>query len=310
MKQKHSSAPKKQEVEKSSFHYGLYIILAGCLWGMISIFIRVLNENGLNSMKCVAVRAFFTTLILFVYLMVTERSKLKIAPRDIKYFLGTGICSILFFNYCYFETIDLIGGAAIPALLLYTAPIFVMLLSAIFFGEKITKHKFIALVVTFVGLGFVTGAFTGGETLSVPALVLGLGSGLGYALYSIFGKLVVHKYDAVTITFYTFLIATIGGIPLSGIVTDITIILQFENLMAILGLALLSTVLPFLLYTKGLQGTEAGKASILATVEPFTAAIVGFFVFNEGFTVEKIIGMLMIFIAIIYLNVMETKPVL
>lgn len=280
----------------------LYIIVAGCLWGIISIFIKVLKEVGFDSLQCVAVRAFFAAVLLFLYLLVADREKLRIAWKDIKYFLGTGICSIVLFNYCYFEAIEQIGGAAIPALLLYTAPIFVMILSAMIFKEKITTRKIVALILTFAGLGFVTGAFTGTEHLSIGALLLGLGSGLGYALYSIFGKLVTDKYNAVTITFYTFVVAAIGVIPMAGIVSKVQLLWNGKAIVAALGLALVSTVLPFLFYTKGLQKVEASKASILATVEPFMASIVGVVCFHETFYPAKVIGMLLIIFAIIYLN--------
>lgn len=283
------------------------IILAGVLWGIISVFINVLNDVGFTSMQCVAVRAVFSALILLAYLLVTDRVKLRIRWRDMKYFIGTGIFSIVFFNYCYFRAIEMIGGAAIPALLLYTAPIFVMVLSAVFFREAITVKKVIALVMTFAGLGFVTGAFTGEETLSAGALALGLGSGLGYALYSIFGKLVVDKYDAVTITFYTFAVAAIGAIPMSGMAAHVDLLLSGRGFLAALGLAFFSTVLPFLLYTKGLRGIEAGKASILATIEPFVAAIAGALFFHEKFTATKIAGMLLIIVAIAYLNLGSTS---
>lgn len=281
----------------------IYIIAAGCLWGMISIFITSLKNIGFDSLQCVAIRAFFAAVILLGYLLLTDKSKLKIAWKDMRYFIGTGILSIVAFNYCYFESIEMIGGAAIPALLLYTAPVFVMILSALFFKEKITVRKMAALLMTFTGLGFVTGAFTGGESLSIDALLLGLGAGLGYALYSIFGKLVVDKYEAVTITFYTFLVAAIGVVPMSGLIPKLGLLLEKNGILATLGLAFLSTALPFLLYTKGLQKVEAGKASILATVEPFVAAIVGILSFHETFDIPKVIGMVLIISSIICLNI-------
>lgn len=273
------------------------------MWGIISLFVTTLKELGFDSLQCVAIRAFFATVILFLYIVITDRKKLRIQVKDLLCFVGTGIGSIVFFNYCYFEAIEKIGGASVPALLLYTAPIFVVMLSAVFFGEKITTKKLAALLITFVGLGFVTGAFTGGERLSFAALMLGLGSGLGYALYSIFGKFVVDKYDAVTITFYTFLIAAVGVTPISGVVRKIDIFCNTQAVLAACGLALISTVLPFLLYTKGLHGMEAGKASILATMEPFVAAVVGVLLFKETFTIPKTAGMLCIMFAIVFLNI-------
>ena len=109
------------------------ITSAGILWGIIAIFISLLKDLGFNSLQCVAIRVFFSALCLVIYLSIFDRSKLKIEFKDIIYFLGTGIFSIIFFNYCYFEAIEVIGGVAIPALLLYMAPIFVMIMSFFFF---------------------------------------------------------------------------------------------------------------------------------------------------------------------------------
>lgn len=283
------------------------IILAGCLWGIISIFVNILSGMGFNSMECVCIRTLFSAIILFLYLLIRDRQKLKISPSDIPVFLGTGLLSILFFSFCYFKSIEVIGGSSVPALLLYTAPIFVMLMSAIFYKEKMTPRKIIALIVTFIGLGFVTGAFTGSNSISLSGFLFGLGAGFGYALYSIFGKLVSDKYSSLTITFYTFLIASIGAVPLSGIVKDMPMLFTAKGILASLGLAFISTTLPFMLYTIGLKGVEAGTASILATVEPFMAAIVGALFFHESFDAPKIIGMIMILFAIVYLNLKPRK---
>lgn len=281
----------------------LYIIVAGTLWGIISIFVNQLRIIGFNSMQVVSIRVLFSALVLVFYLLIKDRQQLKIKLKDIPLFIGTGVGSIIFFNYCYFEAIDIIGGASIPALLLYTAPIFVMILSVILFKEKITKKKLISLVMTFLGLALVTGAFSSSDKISIFALLLGLGSGLGYALYSIFGKFLVDKYSAITITTYTFVVATIFSVPFSGIVQNFDLLISPKGILSALALAVVSTVLPFLLYTKGLYRMEAGKASILATVEPFVATIVGVLFFKETMTSFKIIGMLLVLLAIIILNV-------
>lgn len=291
----------------SKIKSALCIIGAGIFWGIISIFVNMLKELGFDSIQCVAIRVFFAALFLILYLWFKDRDKLKINIKDVKYFLGTGILSIVFFNYCYFEAIEVIGGAAVPALLLYMAPVFVMILSFFFFHEKITVQKVIALCMTIVGLGFVTGAFTGAEQISGKAIILGLGSGLGYALYSIFGKLVVNKYSTETITTYTFLIAAIAAVPLSGVLPKAGALACPKGIVAVCGLSLLSTVLAFSLYTIGLKHTEAGKAAILATIEPFVAAIVGALFYHEQFDLPKILGMFCIICSIVILNLKIKK---
>ena len=281
----------------------IFIIIAGILWGIISVFVTSLKSIGFSSMEVVALRVIFSAIILLIYLLVTDRSKLKIKLKDIPLFCGTSICSIVFFNFCYFQSIEIIGGAAIPALLLYTAPIFVMFMSLFLFKENITVKKVISLLVTILGMCFLTGVFSGKKTITLEGFLYGLGAGFGYALYSIFGKLLLEKYDSMTITTYTFVVASVAVIPFSGIIKDYNLMLNTESLLWSLGLALVCTILPFILYTKGLLKIEAGKASILATVEPFVAAIIGVTVFSESITVEKIIGMVLILFAIILLNI-------
>lgn len=278
-----------------------YILLAGCLWGIISIFINRLNDMGFQSIQCVALRTLITALILLVCLLLTDREKLKVHLRDLPFFLGTGIGSIVFFNYCYFRAIQMTGSSSVPALLLYTSPVFVMLLSAVLFRERITASKVTAMAVTFLGLLFVTGAFSDGGGLSAAVLLLGLGAGLGYALYSIFGKFVIKKYDDLTVTFYTFAFAAAGSVPIAAL-TEPAPKPETAGLLWALCMALFSTVLPFLFYTKGLRGMDAGRAAILAAVEPFVAAAVGVTVFHEAFTIYKLAGMICIIAAIILLN--------
>lgn len=291
----------------SEIKSALCIIGAGIFWGIISIFVNMLKELGFDSLQCVAIRVFFAALFLILYLWFKDREKLKIDIKDVKYFLGTGILSIVFFNYCYFEAIEVIGGAAVPALLLYMAPVFVMILSFFLFHEKITVQKVVALCMTIVGLGFVTGAFTGAEQISGKAVLLGLGAGLGYALYSIFGKMIVEKYSAVTITTYTFFIASVASVPLSGVLPKAGALVCPKGVLAVCGLSLISTVLAFSLYTMGLKQIEAGKAAILATIEPFVAAIVGAVFYREQFDLPKILGMVCIICSIVILNLKFKK---
>lgn len=277
-------------------------MIAGILWGMISLFINALKAAGLHSMQCVAVRCFFTALLLLLYLLIKDRSLLRIRLRDLKFFVGTGLLSIVFFNFCYFQSIEEIKGSAVPALLLYTAPVFVMLFSFFLFGERLTFLKIFALFLTVMGLILVTGSFSGSEGLPLSGILFGLGSGFGYALYTVFGKFVVQRYSALTITAYTFFVAAAVSVPLSGILPQISLLFDGKNIALAAGLALCCTVLPFLFYTKGLSKMEAGKASVIATAEPFTAAVVGAAAFGETFTLPKAAGMLLILLAILLLN--------
>lgn len=280
----------------------IYIILAGICWGMIALFVNFIKSLGFDSIQIVAIRCFFAAFLMIIICLIKNPDLLKIKLRHIPYFLGTGILSIACFNFCYFQALSLIGGASIPALLLYTSPIFVMTLSILLFKEKINLQKIIALILTLLGLVFVTGVLGGGEKLTLIAFLFGIGSGFCYALYSIFGKLIGDKYSSMTITAYTFIVAAISTIPVSNVVFEIQKLISFEGILCAVGLALCSTILPFLLYTHALKKMDAGKAGILATMEPLVATIVGVLFLDEVLSISKIAGIVLIILSVIVLN--------
>ena len=129
----------------------LFILLAGACWGSIGIFVRRLGAAGLGSMEIVALRSIFTVIFMFLFLMVYDRSLFRIRFRDLWCFAGTGIFSMVFFNYCYFRLIT-ISSLSVAAVMLYTAPVFVMLMSAVLFRERITPVKLIALAESLGGV--------------------------------------------------------------------------------------------------------------------------------------------------------------
>ena len=174
----------------------------------MGLLVRPLNEIGLVTMDICFLRGFVTFVVMLAGLLLFDRDSLKIRLRDIWCFIGTGTLSVTFFNFCYFRTITL-TSLSVAAVLLYTAPAFVMVMSFFLFKESMTKKKVIALIVAFIGCILVSGVITGGGDLNARGILVGLGAGFGYALYSIFGRYALQRgYNSLTITFYTFLFAT------------------------------------------------------------------------------------------------------
>lgn len=279
----------------------LSIISGACLWGLIALFFKFLSACGFSPLQVVTLRVLVAALMMTAIILKIDPGLLKIRWRDSWLFIGTGLLSLVFFNYCYFRAID--GSSiSIAVLLLYTAPVFVMLLSLILFGEKFTGRKMLALLATFCGCGLITGIFASKLALTAEAFAFGLASGFGYALYSIFGKLALRRYSTLTITAYTFYFATLGALPLADPQQLFTLLADWRAAAGALAIALICTVAPYLLYTRGLQDVDAGQASILATLEPLVAAAIGIFVFGEEVTAAKILGMALILASIFILN--------
>ena len=182
--------------------YTASVIAAGCLWGLMGLFTRTLATYGVDSTGAIVLRCGIAALLFAVTLLVRDPKQFRIRLKDIWCFIGTGICSLLFFTYCYFQAITIMDLST-AAVLLYTAPSIVMILSLILFHERITVQKLIALVLAFAGCCLVS--LVGGEhKLSTVGILYGLGAGFGYALYSIFARYALDRgYSSNTINFYS-----------------------------------------------------------------------------------------------------------
>lgn len=281
----------------------IYILIGASLWGTISIYVKNLYAIGFTPMEVVTLRVFFTSVILLPFLLIASRKSLRLHSfRDITYFIGTGIFSIVFFNFSMFKTIDL-ATVPIATALLYTAPAFVIIISYFLFKEKFTKFKVVALLLTLLGSALVVGLIPL-DIGNIPFITIffGLCSGLGYALYSIFSKFALRKYSSLTITAYTFFVATIALLPFFPYREKLTLLMEPKALLFAFGFGLLPTTLAYLIYTAGLNRTEASKAAIISTIEPVVATLIGIFIFLEPFSIIQTAGMGAIILAVILIQ--------
>jgi len=288
------------------------ILIAAVLWGMIPIFYHMMCSSGLSRMQTITIRFTLAALSYVVYLLMKDKELLRIKHwSHLRYFIGTGVCSLAAFNFCYITCIQY-AGVAVAALLLYTAPMFVVLMSMILFHEKLTGQRLTALGMTILGCAFVSGMFSGTYTVQPIALAWGLASGFGYALYSIFSKFALKYYQPETITAYTAIFAAFATLPLSKPQVLCEKIIEPTVLVGGAGAALLCTILSYLLYTSGLSEISASKAAILSTLEPVTAAILGALLLHESVSIEKAFGIFLVLSAIIVLNMpqrIKTKKI-
>ena len=294
----------KKSVKIAAF----YVIAAGVLWGIISIFVRRLTQGGMTAMQITAARVTVGTVVLLAVILIKDTKLLKIKPKDLWLFLGTGLFSVVLFNVGYFYTMQH-GETSVAVVLLYTSPIFVMLMGAVFFKEKTTLRKLVALAATVLGCVFVSGIL-GGVKMELITLLTGIGSGFFYASYSIFGRYAVEKYHPLTVTFYTFLVAMVTSVPLCMPGKLIRIVADDKmQILWILGIGVVCTVLPYIFYTEGLERMEAGKAAIMVTVEPLVGTLLGIIAYKESANALKIAGIVLIFAAVVFLDIKERKKV-
>lgn len=279
----------------------LLVVFAAVLWGTLPVFVRQMTE--FSTWELIFIRCFTAAVLLGIYALFVNREMFKIRLKHLWCFLGTGIVSLLFFNFCYYKAINY-TSMSVAAVLLYTAPCFVMILSALLFKERITVKKLAAMLIAFMGCVCISGVIGGETQLGVYGLLLGLGSGFGYALYSIFSRFALNRgYHSMTISFYTFVFAAVGTIPWvrGGYVVQ-TMAGHPLILLAAAGFGL-STVLAYICYTSGLKHIDNSQASIIACIEPAVATLIGFIFYHELLDLFMWLGLILVLGSTILVNI-------
>lgn len=287
---------------------GVYYALgAGISWGMsLGIFARSMTAFGFSAMQISAVRTTISAITFIVLALIKERQALKIHLKDSWIFLCSGVISVTMFCWCYF-TATAHCSLAVAGILQYTAPIWVVLLSAVVFKERVTKVKAIAMAIAVGGCVLVSGVTEGGNSVSALGLTAGVLSGITYGTYTIFTRFAVPKYSTMTINVWTFVIASVSSMLMSGPAKTISMLIQPEVLpTAIIG-GMACAALPYFLYTKAMEMLDNGKTSILATIEPVIATMVSVFLYKEPLSLAAFIGIVLVLFAIIMIALQKSE---
>ncbi|MCB2310315.1 DMT family transporter [Clostridium tagluense] len=270
------------------------IALAGSLWGTVGLFGKVLFNYGFDPKLVVFCRLFVGFLIMFIFILFKDKKLLKFDKRGLKYTALIGFFSQALFNLLYFETIKR-TTIATAVILLYTAPIFLIIMGRIFYKELLSTIKISALVLCMIGC-FLT--VTGGalDTLNINSLgvLMGIGAGLTYALVTIISKAIIDDYHPLTIILYSFLFGWIFLVPFSHPVSLLYVKYSLSVVASIIGLGLIPTVLAYILYITGLSyGVEASKAGIICSMEIVVSVIISYLFFEEVILGVKLLGIVM-----------------
>ena len=277
-------------------------IISGILWGSTGPFVRMLVAAGLNNITVFFSRVLIASILLFFFLLIYNRSLLRIKIKDIWMFALAGGVGTLGLNICYNESI-LHLSLSLAAVLLALMPVYVVIIAAIVFKEKITSKKVICMILAFAGCVLVSGVLEqSGQNLTVTGILIGVLSGVLYSFYSIFSRVAGDRgYHAFTIIFYSMLIAMIVLIPFADWNALGTYVAEAPaaHTGILVVHSLLSSVLPYIFFTIGLIYAETGTASILgAAGEPAAATIFGLIIYAEVPSVLSIAGLVLTIIAL------------
>ena len=240
----------------------IYVILSAVCWGFIGFSNRLLTGAGVSLGNRVFIRNFGTLLVLTVVFGLFHRQVFRIRWKHLPIFLGSGLISILLLSIVYFKC-QTMCSLSVAAVLLYLAPSFVVIFSAVLWKTPLTKRKVIALVVSLLGCVMVSDVLGGDTTASWTGIGLGVLSGLCYASYTVFAHYGLARYESYTMIYWTFLVAGLGSIFFTDFKTLPLAFSGTQGIVGTCGVVIVATVLPYIFYTKGLEGVESGRASII-----------------------------------------------
>jgi drug/metabolite transporter (DMT)-like permease len=291
-------------INKEKVNIGpLFIAIAACMWGTIGIFGTFLINQGLSPSLTGCLKLLGSSFILFLYFLNGKTSYLKIRWHDFSWLVAMALSSQAIFNFSYYTVVGEMGVTK-AGILMYTMPIFLVLWSILLFNEKMTVVKVLGICLSFVGSAI---ALTGGvldlSTFTAKGIFLGLVSAVSFSSMSVFSKILLKKLPPLTVIFYAFLLGGLMMLPFVDLVSHLPQILTMESLGSIFGIAFIGSVLPYILYFRGIDmGVDLSKAGVISVMELVTSIVLATVILGEHLNGIKLIGIGLIIGAIVIIQ--------
>ncbi len=284
--------------------YLILPIIAGIMFGSTGIFVRTLTENGVDSTTLLFLRFSIAAIFMGIAILFTDKSLFKINKQDIPLFVLCGLC-ILGLNLCYNSSINTVP-LSLAAILLSTAPVFVLIFEYFIFNEKITSIKVFSVILVLIGCTLVTGLIEENSlNISLLGIIAGIGSAIFWAIYSVSSRKSIEMgRHTFTILFYSLITITLVIIPFTNFtqITDFVYLNTIPNIIFLMLHSLVSFALPYICITISLNHLDAGTAVILSSGEPIAALLFGVIFYSEIPTALMVCGVFITIIALIILS--------
>lgn len=287
----------------------IYIILAGVLWGSQTLFVHFLKPYGFSSLELTSVRAIVSFCAIALFALLSNRDAFKIKFKDLFITLGVGIC--LFATAAFYYIAMDMTSTATSVVIMYLSPVYVMIYSVLFFREKFSFSKLAALALVIGGSVLVSGAFGGEEgfTFNLVGVLFAVLSGLTLASYNIFTKISsARKCKPLTTTLYGFMFMALSSLLFANpaAVVEKASAAPIITIPLLLGIGLVTCILPYFLYNLAVETVPVGTAASLAVIDPMAATVFSVFI-GEKPNAFSIVGVVLVLCAIVLLGLAEGR---
>ncbi len=272
----------------------ILIITSAASFGVMPIFAQLAYNAGAEPVTVLFLR-FTIAAVVMNLIMVASRTQYPHGLILVELIL-LGAIAYVGESLAYFLALKM-ASAGLVALLLYIYPALVTALSAIFLKEHLTRTKIIALFLALSGTALTLRISSGGSLLGI---LLGVAAAVDYAIYILLGSRIVRRSGPLSST--TVIITSTAGVY-AGIVAfrGTTYPTTSTGWIAIIAIALISTVLAFVTFFAGLKRIGPTSTSTLSTFEPIVAVVLAAIVLGETVSPLQVLGGALILAAVVLL---------
>lgn len=286
------------------------VFITGMLWGTIGLFSTLLSKLGMDSSAVAFFRLLSASILLIPVLIVKGRgaSLFRISRKGLISCALIGFISQAFYNLCYMKAIEL-GGMATAAVLLYTSPVFVAIMSRLLFKEELGINKLAAIAINIAGcILTVTGGDLSSVKLSGFALLMGVLAGFTYGTLPIFSRFGADDEEPYTSSFYGLAFGALLLFflvrPYNGMGTE----WNLQIVLVLIGFGIVPSALAYIIYFGGLSKIkETSVVPVLASVETVAASIIGLVVFGQSLSPGKVAGIALVVCSILIMNLKKKE---
>lgn len=283
----------------------LYTLIGGISWGFSGACGQILvNNPNITSERITAFRMLFAGIILTAINIITnKKSAFDIfkSRKSVVVLVEFALFGILLSQLTYIKTISY-SNAGTATVLQYLGPVLIMLYTCLRNKKLPDKRELAAIVLAFSGVLLIATHFNFSElNLSGRCIAWGLAAAGGLALYSLIPGGIIAEYGAIGVTGFSMLI---GGAALSlypGVI-DQGMHFDTQMIFALSGMIIVGTVVAYTLYLQGVAYIGAVRASMLACVEPVSAALFSCFWLETAFTPIDVVGFAMVLSTVFILS--------
>jgi drug/metabolite transporter, DME family len=281
------------------------VMLAAICWGTSGGIADILMTKGWDPIVISLYRGAVGFLCFFAWFLFRYRQNPASSTRLYIWSLMAGVGVAGNFTF-YFLSIQA-SGIAVAATLMYTAPVFVLLLSFLFRIERSTWFKWGCIAGVLIGITLLTGAYnTNSISVSFLGAATGLAAGLSYALF-IFGfknaSSIGKPQTILTIAFLSLCLILF----LFADKDEAVAVLTSNDIGWFLLLGIVGAGVSFIFYLIGVRRTAPTTASMVAMIEPVTASLFGVLIIGDHLTIIQLLGMIVILVTITLLSVRQSE---